>query len=189
MQQQTQLRAGTPNAPQKARPPPQSRTRPLLQSRSLNLTTPSANWRTSAMKTQHRRSARGKGGNITPRSAGRTKSTLSPCQSTSLYPTQTRRKSVKLLPTSTCSLWLCIEDIPWLVRWISDELRSGGVPLPKSDPLDALDCNCEAEHVHSRWDFGGSWEAIILAGDKRCSTTTCSVEKFNEEKRLAVGAS
>jgi len=88
MQQQTQLRAGPPNAPQKARPPPQSRTRPLLQSRSLNLTTPSANWRTSAMKTQHRRSARGKMGNITPRSAGRTKSTLSPCQSTSLYPTK-----------------------------------------------------------------------------------------------------
>ena len=36
---------------------------------------------------------KGQGGNITNRSAGRTKSKLSACQSTSLYPTQAGRKS------------------------------------------------------------------------------------------------
>ena len=105
------------------------------------------------------------------------------------HPCKTEERKVKLLPTSTCSLWLCIEDIPWLVRWLSDELRSGGSPLPKSDPVDALTCNCDAENVHIRWDFGGAWEAIILQGAKRGHKTTCSVSNLNEEKWLAVGAS
>ena len=57
------------------------------------------------------------------------------------------------------------------------------------DPLDALKCNCDAEHVHIRWDIGGAWEAIILQGDKRSSVFKCSVSDFNEEKWQAVGAS
>ena len=104
------------------------------------------------------------------------------------HPNKTEERNIRLLPTSTCSLWLCIEDIPWLVRWLSDELRSGGVPLPASDPVDALKCNCDAENVHIRWDFGGAWEAIILQGAKRGHKTTCSVSNLNEEKWLAVGA-
>ena len=83
------------------------------------------------------------------------------------HPDRAEEHMVRLLPLSTNSLWLCIDDIPWLVRWLSDELRSGGVPLPKSDPVDALTCNCDAENVHIRWDFGGAWEAIILEGAKR----------------------
>ena len=105
------------------------------------------------------------------------------------HPGRTETRNIRLLPTSTVSTWLCIDDIPWLVRWLSDELRSGGSPLPKSDPLEALDCNCEAEHVHIRWDFSGAWEAIILQGAKRGHKTTCSVSNLNEEKWLAVGAS
>ena len=84
---------------------------------------------------------------------------------------------------------MCIRDsIPWLVRWLSDELRSGGVPLPASDPVDALKCNCDAEHVHIRRDFGGAWEAIVLHGAKRGAKLTCNVSKFSEEKWQAVGA-
>ena len=104
------------------------------------------------------------------------------------HPGRTEERKIRLLPTSTVSTWLCIEDIPWLVRWLSDELRSGGVPLPASDPVDALTCNCDAENVHIRWDFGGAWEAIILQGAKRGHKTTCSVSNLNEEKWLAVGA-
>ena len=105
------------------------------------------------------------------------------------HPGRTETRNIRLLPTSTCSLWLCIEDIPWLVRWLSDELRSGGVPLPKSDPVDALTCNCDAENVHIRWDFGGAWEAIILQGAKRGCVFKTIVSDFIEEKWLAVGAS
>ena len=61
--------------------------------------------------------------------------------------------------------------------------------MPKSDPLEALDCNCEAEHVHIRWDFSGAWEAIILQGAKRGCVFKTSVSDFTEEKWLAVGAS
>ena len=104
------------------------------------------------------------------------------------HPGMTGDRNIRLLPTSTCSLSICIEDIPWLVRWLSDELRSGGVPLPKSDPLDALECNCDAENVHIRWDFGGAWEAIILQGAKRGMKYKCVVSDFDQDKWLAVGA-
>ena len=68
------------------------------------------------------------------------------------------------------------------------DLRSGGVPLEASDPVDALTCNCNAENVHIRWDFGGAWEAIILHGAKRGAKLTCDVSKLSEEKWQAVGA-
>ena len=61
--------------------------------------------------------------------------------------------------------------------------------MPKSDPVDALKCNCDAENVHIRWDFGGAWEAIILQGAKRGHKTKCSVSDLTEDKWLAVGAS
>ena len=108
------------------------------------------------------------------------------------HPNRTEEHKVKLLPLSTCSLWICINDIPWLVRWLSDELRSGGVPLPKSDPLDALECNCDADNVHIRWDFNGAWEAIILQDSlgraKRGMKYKCVVSDFDQDKWLAVGA-
>ena len=104
------------------------------------------------------------------------------------HPNKTEERRVRVLPLSTCSLYLCIDDISWLVRWLGDELRSGGVPLESSDPVDALECNCNAEHVHIRWDFGGAWEATILQGDKRGSVFKCSVSDFTEAKWQAVGA-
>ena len=104
------------------------------------------------------------------------------------HPGMTGDRNIRLLPTSTCSLSICIEDIPWLVRWLSDELRSGGVPLPKSDPLDALECNCDADNVHIRWEFGGEWEAIALQGAKRGMKYKCIVSDFDQDKWLAVGA-
>ena len=60
--------------------------------------------------------------------------------------------------------------------------------VPKIDPLDALTCNCDAEHVHIRWDFGGAWEAIILEGAKRGHKFKSSVSGFDAEKWQAVGA-
>ena len=108
------------------------------------------------------------------------------------HPGMTGDRNIRLLPTSTNSLWICIEDIGWLVRWLSDELRSGGVPLPKSDPLDALECNCDADNVHIRWDFNGAWEAIILQDSlgraKRGMKYKCVVSDFDQDKWLAVGA-
>ena len=84
-------------------------------------------------------------------------------------------------------MWLCIDDIPWLVRWLADELRSGGVLVPTTDPLDALTFNCDAENVHIRWDFGGAWEAIVLEGANRGHKFKCSVSEFDARKWQAIG--
>ena len=105
------------------------------------------------------------------------------------HPGRTEERKVRLLPLSTCLLWICIDDIPWLVRCPSDELRSGGVPLPASDPVDALKCNCDAENVRIRWDFGDAWEAITHHGAKRGTVVKTIVSEFTEQKWLAVGTS
>ena len=60
--------------------------------------------------------------------------------------------------------------------------------MESSDPVDALECNCNAENVHIRWDFGGAWEAIILQGAKRGMKYKCIVSDFDEAKWLAIGA-
>ena len=103
------------------------------------------------------------------------------------HPGRREERKVRLLPLSTNSLYICIEDIDWLARWLNDELRSGGVPLPKNDPLSELRNNCAVEHVHIRWDFSGAWEAIILEGPKKGRTYKCKLGNFDETKWLAVG--
>ena len=94
-----------------------------------------------------------------------------------------------MLPLSTCLLYLRIYDIAWLVRWLGDELRSGGVPLESSDPVDALECNCAAENVHARWELGRSREAMILQGVTRRNVVKTSASGFTQEKCSATGAS
>ena len=59
--------------------------------------------------------------------------------------------------------------------------------MPKTDPLDELEGNCEAQHVHIRWDFGGAWEAIILEGANRGRKFKCSVSEFDARKWQAIG--
>ena len=61
--------------------------------------------------------------------------------------------------------------------------------MQASDPADALKCNCDAENVHIRWDFGDAWEAIILQGAKRGTVVKTIVSDFTEHTWLAVGAS
>ena len=102
------------------------------------------------------------------------------------HPEKKGTRKVAVLALSTNSTWIGVDDVPWLVRWLADEARSGGVPVATDDPLDALECNCEAEHVHIRWDFLGAWEAIILAGEKKGTKIKSCVEKFTAEKWLAL---
>ena len=57
----------------------------------------------------------------------------------------------------------------------------------KTDPLDELEGNCEAQHVHIRWDIGGAWEAIILECANRGRKFKCSVSEFDARKWQAIG--
>ena len=102
-------------------------------------------------------------------------------------PNRGELRTISVLALSTNSLWLSLDDIPWLVKWCSDELSSGGVPLELEDPADALECNCEADNVHIRWDFGGAWEAIILEGANRGKKVKTFVAKLDEKKWSSIG--
>ena len=102
-------------------------------------------------------------------------------------PNRKERRTITLLALSTNSVWLRVDDLAWLVTWLRDELHSGGVHVALDDPLEALACNCDTEHVHIRWDFGGAWEAIILAGENKGSTVKSYVSKCTPEKWLAIG--
>ena len=102
------------------------------------------------------------------------------------HPGTTATRSVAVLPFSTNQMWLAVEDVPWLVKWLADEVRSGGVAMDTEDPLDGLECNCAAENVHIRWDFSRAWEAIRIAGEKKGTMIKSSVDKFTAEKWLAV---
>ena len=59
--------------------------------------------------------------------------------------------------------------------------------MPKTGPLDALTCSCDAENVRIRRAFGGAWEAIILEGANRGHRFKCSVSEFDARKWQAIG--
>ena len=103
------------------------------------------------------------------------------------HPKRLERRTITLLALSTNSLWIRVDCIAWLLTWLRDELLSGGVLMVLDDPLEALECNCEADHVHIRWDFNGAWEAIILAGEEKGTKVKSHVAKCTAEKWLAIG--
>ena len=105
------------------------------------------------------------------------------------HPGRTETRAVCMFAARTNSIWICVDDIPWAIRWIHDELQCGGVPMLDDDPLADLETNCECPNVHIRWDFQGAWEAIILAGDKRGDKIKSYVEKLDQRKWDVVGAS
>ena len=94
-------------------------------------------------------------------------------------------REVLLYASSTNTLWISAEHIPWFVTWVAHEYRSGGV-APVADSLDSLESNCGVPGVHIRWDFAGAWEAVVLEGPTRGSCVTSCVAKLTQEKWAAV---
>ena len=78
-------------------------------------------------------------------------------------------------------MWLAVEDVEWLVLWLADEHRSGGVALPE-DLYESSDGNCSAPNVHIRWGSDGAWEAIVIAGPRKGSKLKSYVAKLTAEK-------
>ena len=50
-----------------------------------------------------------------------------------------RERKVRLLATSTNSLWISQEDIPWLVCYVADEVIKGGVAVSEKDDTPELE--------------------------------------------------
>ena len=75
-------------------------------------------------------------------------------------------RDVRLLATSTNSLWISQEDIPWLVCYVTDEVMKGGVAAEAGDSP-ALEENTSVPHLNVRWDWDScdAWMAEFVAGD------------------------
>ena len=108
------------------------------------------------------------------------------------YPDRLETRQAPLLPPSTNATFISVTDLPWLIQWCKDEHRSGGVSVAEAamnedGPPKDLKTNCECEGVHFRWDFSGSWEAIILDGEHKGTTVKSSVAQLTEEEFLSAG--
>ena len=123
-------------------------------------------------------------------------------------------RTVTAIEASKCVLWILEDDVPWLLRYLADEVDSGGVP-PIDDP-DGEEGEPEGsavadspgagsagdEHVVTpektkpernagvqiRWDFTGAWVATVKSGPKKGSTVACKVASMSAEKWAAAAA-
>ena len=103
------------------------------------------------------------------------------------HPGDERQRVVRLRATSTTCLWISEGDVEWLVTWLADEYRTGGVPL--DDPAVAgeeAQGNCAAPGVRIVWDFSGAWDATILEGELKGKTVKSFVKSLTLEKWTAV---
>ena len=98
---------------------------------------------------------------------------------------------IRLITTSTNSLWIHADHIHWLVVYVADELSSGGVrvAVAADDECDQLLPNTSVPDLHIRWDFasGDSWEAIFVAGRKAGVRVVSSISKLTTAKWNAIG--
>ena len=111
-----------------------------------------------------------------------------PARERTANPTCEDKYTVSLLGVSTNSMWMAIEDMPWLMSWIADEFETGGVPMIADDAEDALQPNCDAPGIHMRWDFDDAYEAIGVDGMFKGKKTKCVVSKMTIEKWQVVDA-
>ena len=87
---------------------------------------------------------------------------IMPEKEISTHPLCTRERRVRLLASSTNSLWIAKQDVEWAVLWLAAEYKTGGVAL-HDNPFDGLAENCSIQGVHMRWSFDNAWEAIVIA--------------------------
>lgn len=92
--------------------------------------------------------------------------------------------TIKVMPTGTQKLWLAKESIPWLVRYVSDEVSCGGVPLCDEEEAREADENTSIPGLRIEWDFakGNAWRATFFDGSLKGNVIVSSVEKLTQEK-------
>ncbi len=117
-----------------------------------------------------------------------------PEQERTSHPGCKTTRDLKVLAWSTNQTWISTDDIDWLVRWVADEVSSGGIPVEDPEPAAGLAPNCAAPVIRIRWDFDGAREAIVLdqepavAAQNACTPqeTKAFVEKLTPEKWAVV---
>ena len=105
---------------------------------------------------------------------------------------------VRVLPTSTSTLWIHRDDVPWMVAYIVDEVAFGGVEdtedpdgetqhiqTPHATKAAVAAPSCRTPGLHIRWDFKASdvWLASWVDGPLvGCQDVSSCVSKRSEEK-------
>ena len=107
-----------------------------------------------------------------------------PAREHNKHPQSTARRSVMVLPTSTSSIWLRKEDLPWLLEYLRDEVGpDGSQGVAQIDDADDEEVpNCAAAGVYMEWDFAGGVIAKWVQGPLKGKTVRSTLSAFTEEK-------
>ena len=63
-------------------------------------------------------------------------------------------REVRLLASSTTTLWIAASDVPWLVCFVADEVARGGVPVQETDTSNPKpQPNTSVPGLFMAWDF------------------------------------
>ena len=90
--------------------------------------------------------------------------------------------NIELMASSTSQIWINMEAVPWLISYLSAEVRSGGVSHDAEDAF--LPSNCEVDNLNLSWDFqsNDAWVGTWVEGPMKGQTVTVAMSKFNEVK-------
>ena len=79
---------------------------------------------------------------------------------------------------------MSIDDLPWLVEYVRDELVTGGVALltEKQEYGAAAVAAAGARNYTLRWDYNGKWSATVKAGPHRGVSISSAVAKLDVAK-------
>ena len=88
---------------------------------------------------------------------------------------------VDLMSTSTTTLYIGTEAVPWFISYLASEARSGGVPEEEEEGLTE---NCSVPGLHLAWDFqsNDAWIGTWLEGPSKGKTVTALISKFTQDK-------
>ena len=98
------------------------------------------------------------------------------------------------MAASTNQIWIHQDAVPWLVEYLREEARSGGVAY--DDEEDETQ-NDEVDGLHVSWDFqnNDAWVGKWVDGPFKGHIVTVPLSKFNETKfqtsaaKAGIGAS
>ena len=98
---------------------------------------------------------------------------------------------VRLMYKSTNSLWLHVDDVPWLVNYMMDELDCGGVPLlePQATEVAVAVANSAVPDLNINWDFHSDTDqyiATFVAGPLQGTVVQSRITNLTAEKWASI---
>ena len=104
------------------------------------------------------------------------------------------RRDVRVLARSTSSLWIHVDDIPWLVDYAIDEIECGGVPAaidddPDDDDPELAGSNCGVPGLRIEWDHTHDTEtytAVFTSGPCANVSVSTGMSTFTAQKWASI---